>query len=75
MYTFHSVYMIILNFTFSVVPIFMVSSLTGYNLAQLESFLNSIPLTQLSPEREDEKHQKLPEFQVFLHVCVYVVVA
>lgn len=49
---------------FSIVPIFMVSSLTGRNLEQLQSFLNGIPLTQPTREQEDKNHQQLPEFQV-----------
>ena len=42
----------------------MVSSLTGHNLEQLQSFLNNIPLVQMTPEQEDKTHQQLPEFQV-----------
>lgn len=53
-----------------IVPIFMVSSMTGDNLEQLQSFLNSIPLTQLTSEQEDKNHQQLPEFQV--NTCMYV---
>ena len=53
-----------------IVPIFMVSSMTGDNLEQLQSFLNSIPLTQLTSEQEDKNHQQLPEFQV--NACLYV---
>ena len=48
----------------------MVSSTTGDNLEQLQSFLNSIPLTQLTSEQEDKNHQQLPEFQV--NKCLYV---
>ena len=55
---------------FSIVPIFMVSSLTGHNLEQLQSFLNDIPLTQMTTEQEDKTHQQLPEFQV--HTCVHL---
>ena len=52
-----------------IVPIFMVSSLTGDNLKQLQSFLNNIPLTQLTPEQDDKTHQQLPEFQV--NTCMH----
>jgi len=48
----------------------MVSSLTGYNLEQLQNFLNSIPLRQITAELEDKQLQQPPEFQVKWIFCV-----
>ena len=56
--------MIVLFFSYRIVPIFMVSSLTGHNLEQLQNFLNSIPLRQFNPELEEKQLQQPPEFQV-----------
>ena len=64
-------YLYLFTYVSRIVPIFMVSSLTGDNLEQLQSFLNSIPLTQLAPEQEDKTHQQLPEFQVHTHMQYY----
>jgi len=50
----------------------MVSSLTGYNLEQLQNFLNSIPLRQFNPELEEKQLQQPPEFQVR---NIYVVIS
>lgn len=48
----------------------MVSSLTGHNLEQLQSFLNSIPLAQLTPQQKDKKDQQPSEFQVHTYQLI-----
>jgi len=49
----------------------MVSSLTGHNLEQLQSFLNNIPLAQLTPQQKDTADQQPSEFQVRMYMPVF----